>query len=49
MRLNANFSMRWEVGLLALILAAHSSAVRSRSACGTTALTMPIRCAFSAS
>ena len=34
MRLKPYFSIRWAVGLLPLILAPHSSATRSRSACG---------------
>ena len=40
--------MRCAVGLFALISRAHCSAVASSSACGTDALTMPIRCASSA-
>ncbi|CAB4996345.1 unannotated protein [freshwater metagenome] len=46
--LNANFSIRWAIGLFAFISDAHSSATFSNSAWGTTALTMPIRCASSA-
>ena len=47
-RLNENLSIRCAVGLFELISLAHCSAVASSSACGTTALTMPMRCASSA-
>ena len=41
--LNAYLSMRCAVGLFAQIVLAHSIAVASSSACGTTSFTMPIR------